>query len=91
MVLTWLIKRVFYKIISLYTKLSESAYLTYYQTNRDVILNRAKDYYENDKERLSEQAMDKYRDLSEEEINKKRDYWKNRYRNISEEKKKMLK
>ena len=26
--------------------------LTYYQRNRDVILNRAKDYYENDKERL---------------------------------------
>ena len=30
--------------------MSESAYLTYYQRNRDVILNRAKDYYENDKE-----------------------------------------
>ena len=30
--------------------MSESAYLTYYQTNRDMILNRAKDYYENDKE-----------------------------------------
>ena len=25
---------------------------TYYQRNRDVILNRTKDYYENDKERL---------------------------------------
>ena len=25
---------------------------TYHQRNRDVILNRAKDYYENDKERL---------------------------------------
>ena len=23
--------------------------ITYYQRNRDVILNRAKDYYENDK------------------------------------------
>ena len=91
MVLTQLIKGVFYKIFLLHIKMSESAYLTYYQRNRDVILNRAKDYYENDKERLSEQAMDKYRDLSEEEINKKRDYWKNRYRNISEEKKKMLK
>ena len=31
--------------------MSGSAYLTYYQRNRDVILNRAKDYYENDKER----------------------------------------
>ena len=30
--------------------MSESAYLTYYQRNRDVILNRARDYYENDKE-----------------------------------------
>ena len=32
-----------------------------------MILNRAKDYYENDKERLREQARDKYRNLSEEE------------------------
>ena len=29
---------------------------TYYQRNRDVILDRAKDYYENDEERLREQA-----------------------------------
>ena len=28
----------------------ESVYLTYYQINQDVILNKAKDYYENDKE-----------------------------------------
>ena len=50
-------------------KMSEgnSVNLTYYQRNRDVILNRVKDYYENDKERLREQARDKYRNLSEEE------------------------
>ena len=30
--------------------------ITYYQRNREVILNRAKYYYENHKERLSEQA-----------------------------------
>ena len=34
---------------------------TYYQRNREVILNRAKDYYENVKERLREQTRDKYR------------------------------
>ena len=51
--------------------MSESAYLTYYQRNRDMILNRAKDYSENDKERLKKQAKDKYRNLSEEEKNKK--------------------
>ena len=42
----------FYKFLLLYIKMSESAYLTYYQGNRNVILNRAKNYYENDKERL---------------------------------------
>ena len=48
-----------------------SVELTYYQRNRDVILNRVKDYYENDKERLREQARDKYRNLSDEEKPKK--------------------
>ena len=52
-----------------------------------MILNRAKDYYENDKERLEEQARDKYSNLSEEGKNKKREYGKNRYHNMSEEKK----
>ena len=47
--------------------MSECADLTYYKKLRDVILNRAKDCYENDKERLRSQARDKYRNLSEEE------------------------
>ena len=51
-----------------------------------MILNRAKDYYENDTERLREHARDKYRNLSEEK-KKLREYRKNRYRNLSEEKK----
>ena len=51
-----------------------------------MILNRAKDYYENDKERLRLQRRDKYRNLSEEEKMKKKEYTKNRYNNISEEK-----
>ena len=42
-------------------------------SNIKIILNRAKDYYENDKERLREQARDKYRNLSEED----RKYQKN--------------
>ena len=50
--------------------MSECADLTYYQRNRDVILNRGNDYYENDKERLRAQARDKYKSLSEEEKNK---------------------
>ena len=59
--------------------------LTYYQGNRDLILNIAKDYYENDKERLREQARDKYRNLSEEEKNKKKEYGRKRNRNMSKE------
>ena len=69
----------------LYIKMTEYADLTYYQRNRDVILNRAKDYYENDKEKLREQAR------KNKKKNKKREYWKNRYLNMSEEKKKRLK
>ena len=34
---------------------------TYYQRNRETILNRAKDYYENNKEVLRERAKNKYR------------------------------
>ena len=56
--------------------MSENTNLTHYQRNRDVILNRAKDYYGNDKEGLRVQARDKYRNLPEEEKNKKREYGK---------------
>ena len=51
--------------------MSESTDSTYYEKNRDVILNKAKDYYKNNKERLKKQARDKYINLSEEEKNKK--------------------
>ena len=65
--------------------------LTYYQKNRDVILNRAKDYYENNKKRLREQA----RENTETHLNKKKikreNMEKNRYHNMSEEKKQRLK
>ena len=72
MVLTLLIKEVFYNFSLLYIKMGESAYLTYYQRNWDMILNRAKGHYETDEERLREQARDKYRNLSEEEKHKKK-------------------
>ena len=62
--------------------MSEITNLTY-QKKRNVILNKAKDYYKNNKERLKEQARDKYRSLSEEEKNIKREYGKNRYHNMS--------
>ena len=42
--------------------------MTYYQRNRDVILNRARDY----KQRLREHVRDKYRNLPEEDKNVKK-------------------
>ena len=59
------------KIFLLYINMSECADSTYYQRNRYVILNRAKNYYKNDKERLRAQVRGKYRNLSKEEKNKK--------------------
>ena len=82
MVLIWLIKVVLYNffVFLLYVKDEwEYWFNLLSKKNRDVILNRAKDYYKNKKERLRRQARDKYRNLSEEEKNKKRQYGKNRY------------
>ena len=38
-----------------------------------MVLSKVKDYYENNKERLREQAKDKYRNLCEEDKKKKRE------------------
>ena len=45
---------------------------TYYQRNREVILNRAKEYYRNNTGKLKVKARDKYRELSKE----KKDIWR---------------
>ena len=39
---------------------------SYYQKNRERMLNRTKDYYENNKELWREEAKTKYRELFEE-------------------------
>ena len=67
--------------------MSEIADFTYYQINWNIILNKAKDCYKNNKKRLREPAQDKYESLSEQENNKKREYGNKRYHNMSEEKK----
>ena len=83
--------------------MSENTDLTYYQKkietwdetfnllSKKSRCDREKDYYKNNKEWLMAQARDKYRNLSEEEKNKKSKYGKNRYRNMSGEKKQRLK
>ena len=52
---------------------------TYYQRNREVMLNRAKRYYRDNIEVLREKAKNKYTELSEEQKNIKKEYVRNRY------------
>ena len=77
----------FYFIFSLYIKWIIQLIIR----ETEKLLNKAKDSYQNDKERLREQGRNKCRNLSEEDKEKKREYGKNRYCNISEEKKQELK
>ena len=46
---------------------------TYYQINRETVLNRAKDFYENNKEILRESG-NKYKELYEKEKKIKREF-----------------
>ena len=67
---------------------------TYYQRNREVILNRAKDCYENNNELLREREREQKINTESCLKNKKkikREYGKKRYHNISQENKKRLK
>ena len=52
--------------------MANDAYLTYYQKNKNLVLSKAKKYYENNKDRLSKQAREKYAGLSKEEKDKKK-------------------
>ena len=54
------------------------------------MLNKAKEYYENNKERLRQQARNKYRELSREEKCINREHGINRYKNMPEENKQRL-
>ena len=51
----------------------------YKKKNRETILNRAKNFYENNKEVLRERSKNKYRESSEEKNNIKSEYARNRY------------
>ena len=64
----------FYKFFFIIYKMSST---NYYQRNRDVMLNRTKEYYKNKNERLREQARDKYCNMSKEKKQKIKEYQKN--------------
>ena len=61
---------------------------TYYRRIKPVILQRAKDYYEINKEILRERAKNKNRELAENENDVKGQYQRIRYHNMTDEKNK---
>ena len=64
---------------------------TYYQRNREMILNKVKEYDRNNRDELKVKTRNNYRELSEEEKDIKIEYGRNRYHNMSEEDKQRLK
>ena len=56
----------------------------YYQKIRNMILDKAKEDYENNKDRSSKQARDRYNSLPEEKKDKKREYRRNQHYNMTE-------
>ena len=63
---------------------------TYYQRNRDVIVNKPKGYYKNDKETLRDNAGDNT-EIYLKKKKAKREHGRNRYDNMSKEKEQKLK
>ena len=45
--------------------MSKNTQLTFYQKNRDVILNKAKDHCKNNSDKIKKQARDKYNNPEE--------------------------
>ena len=74
--------------------------MSYYQFNRQEILQKAKEryskekaaeYYLQNKEAIKEKARDRYKNLSEGKKNKIKDYQKKKYQELRQYKKEALK
>ena len=66
-----MLKNVYYKnlqiLFFIYKASIDTKILTYYQKNRNTILKRSKDYYENNKEQRKQCRGDKYNNMTHEE------------------------
>ena len=61
--------------------------LTYYQKNRDTILQRSKVYYENNKEKRKAYQRDRFHNMSNEQRDRLNEYRRAWYCKLDEEKK----
>ena len=46
-----------------YIIMTNNVHLTYYQRNKELVISKAKEFYKNNKDRLSKQAREKYQGL----------------------------
>ena len=58
--------------------------LSYYQRNRDKILNRAREYYKKNKETINEKRKKKYKELNDAEKETIKNDRMNRYNNMDD-------
>ena len=67
---------------------ANSQKLTYYQRNRDVMLQRSKEYYENIKYKRKEYQRIRFHNMSIEERGKLNEYYRTWYSKLDDDKKK---
>ena len=72
---------------SRYKMSANTQQITHYQRKRDKILNKAKEYYQINKEKRKEYRKNRYHNMAAEEKNKVNEYRKNWYRQLDQEKK----
>ena len=58
-------------------------YINEYKYSTSLLSKKAKEDYENNKDRLSKQARDRYNSLPEEKKDKKREYRRNQHYNMT--------
>ena len=68
--------------------MANNAYLTYYQKNKELVLNKANaGLSEEEKDKKREYRRNKYHTMSDKEKNKRNEYERNRYHSMTEEQK----
>ena len=72
-------------------EVSGEVILSYYQKNRDKILNRAKEYYQKNKETINEKREKKYKELNDADKDIIKNDRMNRYSSMEDEAKMKLK
>ena len=66
---------------------SNSQKLTYYQRNRDAMLQRSKEYYENNKDKRKEYQRIRFHNMSVEERDKLNEYHRTWYSKLDDDNK----